>query len=86
LQIFLLIQFCRYIDKKANVHEIAPYKQNCNDLEWRLSLKEGDQIDACDTSHVWYNATVLGVRQTPIEDGSNVNELFIGTLFCCSQN
>ena len=68
----------RYIDKKANIHEIAPYKQNCNDFDWRLSLKTGDLIDACDTSHIWYNATILNTRETALEDGSTVKELFIG--------
>jgi hypothetical protein len=52
----------RYIEKQSNVHEIAPFKTRCHDFEWRNSLKPGDEIDACDTTSVWYNATVLDTR------------------------
>jgi hypothetical protein len=57
---------------------MAPYQSKCKDFDWRLSLKEGDEIDCCDTSHVWYNATVLKQRENTFEDNRSVKEIFIG--------
>lgn len=53
----------RYIEKQLNANEVAPNKTRCLDFDWRSSLKTGDEIDACDTTSVWYNATVLDSRE-----------------------
>jgi len=71
-------QLSRYIDKENNAHEISPYKSKCKDFDWRLSIKAGDQIDACDTSQVWYNATVLSDREVKIDPERSIKEIFIG--------
>jgi len=69
---------CRYIEKTNNAHEIAPYKSRCKDFDWRLSIKKGDVIDVCDTSHVWYNATVLQEREFTIDEDKPIKEIYIG--------
>jgi hypothetical protein len=70
--------FNRFLDKVANANEIAPFKSKSKDYEWRAGLKVGDEVDACDTAHVWYNATVLNVRDTQTEEGDNIREAYIG--------
>ena len=70
----------RTLSKAANAHEIAPYKTKCKDFEWRLALKTGDELDACDTSNVWYNVTILDERMNTTNQGKEYKELFIGNL------
>ena len=70
----------RYVDKANNAQEIAPYKTRCTDHDWRLNLKVGDEIDTCDTSHVWYTSTVLEVREQG-ESDKYYKEIKIGNLF-----
>jgi len=60
---------------------LAPYKTKCHDFEWRQNIQENDEVDACDTSHVWYNATVLATRTLPSDDGNSIKELYIGKGF-----
>ena len=45
-----------------SANEIAPYKTKCTDFEWRMNLKQGDELDALDTTNSWYRATVIDVR------------------------
>ena len=65
----------RFLDKINNANEIAPYQSKCKDYEWRMGLKVGDEIDGCDTAHVWYNATILDVRENQSEDGELLKEI-----------
>jgi len=60
---------------------MAPFKTRCKDFEWRESLKVGDQLDACDTSNVWYNVTVLDTREKQISEDKVAKEVYIGILF-----
>jgi len=62
----------------VNAHEIAEYGTKCKDFEWRMNLKTDDELDACDTSNVWYNVTVLNERTNTIAEGKEFKELFIG--------
>lgn len=43
-----------------------------------MNLKTDDELDACDTSNVWYNVTVLNERTNTIAEGKEFKELFIG--------
>ena len=45
-----------------------------------MNIQENDEIDACDTSHVWYNATVLSTRTVPGHEGASIKELYIGIV------
>lgn len=65
------------LSKTANANEIAPYKKRCTDYEWRENLNDGDEVDASDTSNVWYNATVLRTRIRKVDE-KNIKEIFIG--------
>lgn len=40
-----------------------PENTRAKDFDWRLNLKVGDEIDAEDSSLVWYKATVLGFEK-----------------------
>lgn len=68
------------MDKTANANEIAQYRTKCRDFEWRQSLKEGDVLDACDTSQVWYNVTVLDTRDVEIDAERKCKEVYIGKI------
>ena len=57
---------------------MAPYKTKAIDFDWRLNLKVGDIIDACDTSHVWYNCTVLDERTLYIDEDRPIKEILMG--------
>jgi len=48
---------------QVNSWEIAPLASKCSDWDWRMNLKAGDIIDACDTQNIWYNSTVLEVNE-----------------------
>jgi hypothetical protein len=68
----------RFIDKTAQCNEIAPFGTKCVDFDWRLSLKVGDEVDACDSHHVWYSSTVVGIRETQLYEGRVFTEVKIG--------
>jgi hypothetical protein len=68
----------RFLEKEQNAHELAPFKSRCTDFDWRMTIKAGDLVDACDTSHIWYNATVLNDREVQIDNNRTVKEIFIG--------
>ncbi|EAR94410.2 ubiquitin carboxy-terminal hydrolase (macronuclear) [Tetrahymena thermophila SB210] len=48
------------------------------EMEWRLQLKEGDLVDCCDTSHVFYNSTVLQVKEIEDEQGYTIKQVYVG--------
>ncbi len=72
-------EITKYPEKSSNIHEIAPYQSKCKDWDWRMSLKVNDELDASDTTNVWYNATVLEERKLPIEEDRYYREVKIGT-------
>jgi hypothetical protein len=71
----------RYIDKNTQASELALPGTKTKDFDWRLSLKVGDEVDACDISQVWYNSTILAIRETPISDDRKYTEIKIGKIF-----
>ncbi len=40
-------------------NDLAAPGQQTQDLQWRYELKENDLVDAFDTTHVWYSATII---------------------------
>jgi hypothetical protein len=71
----------RYLNKVTAANEIAPHKTKCVDNEWRANLKKGDEIDVCNTSNVWCNATVADVREYQTDTKYPVKEIFISEFF-----
>ena len=55
-----------------------PFGTKTQDYDWRMSIKTGDIIDACDTSNAWYNATVLDVSTQEMEEGHKFKQALIG--------
>jgi hypothetical protein len=53
---------------------IAPLSSRTDDWEWRNKIKEGDNIDVCDTQIKWYLSTVLKTNV----DNKGMFLLFIG--------
>jgi hypothetical protein len=74
------IKLNRYIEKVGHAHEIAPQGTKCTDFDWRLSIKVGDIIDACDTTSVWYHSTVMQERESMIDEQKSIREIYIGRI------
>ena len=57
----------KWVDSKQ-ILEIQPYKSFSVDYEWRESLAVGVELDGLDTENLWYNSTVIAVRQDKDKD------------------
>ncbi len=44
-------------------HDLAPYGSRSFGKEWRLGLKKDDLVDCLDTSAIWYQSTILDVKE-----------------------
>ena len=71
-----LLKLISYIN--LNSCDIAELGTMSIDYEWRENLKKGDLLDVCDTTHVWYNSTVLDRKKRVGERGDEIIEVKIG--------
>ena len=68
----------RYVEKNNQAHEIAALGTKTKDYEWRMNLKAGDFIDACDPSNVWTPSIIVDQRQLNFDDKFILNEILVG--------
>lgn len=47
-------------------------------MEWRLNLKENDEVDLCDSNRVWISSTVYKRREEKNKYGEICPLIFIG--------
>ena len=71
-----LLKLISYIN--LNSCDIAELGTMSIDYEWRENLKKWDLLDVCDTTHVWYNSTVLDRKKRVGERGDEIIEVKIG--------
>jgi len=48
------------------------------DFDWRIQLKEGDQVDCCDKMGIWYPSTVLEARSKRTDGCRKILQVLIG--------
>mmetsp|Transcript_7871 Transcript_7871/g.15214 ORF Transcript_7871/g.15214 Transcript_7871/m.15214 type:complete len:2832 (+) Transcript_7871:1305-9800(+) len=60
-----------YFDRtlSKNSEQIAPHGTYSSDQEWRVQLTRDSLIDANDTEKLWYNSTILNIRQVENDNG-----------------
>lgn len=72
----------RDLNRMLNMNEIASYKTKCTDFDWRMNLKQGDELDVLDMTCMWHSATVEDVR-TILNPKTNetYKSVLIGIIF-----
>lgn len=58
--------------------DVAEEGTQSNVNDWKLSLKEGDQIDAFDKAKSWYASTILSIKENQTQDGRTFKVAEIG--------
>ena len=57
---------------------MAPLGSRTQDYEWRMNLKAGDFIDACDPLNVWTSSIIVDQREIKIDEKLILNEILVG--------